>query len=174
MNYLVKCITTLVFLVLSVISVNGKPLEIGAKAPELKGVDQDGKTVDLGELYKKGITLVFFYPKANTGGCRNQVCSVRDAFETLKEKGVNVVGVSMDEQADQKRFHSDNSLPYPLIADTDGKIVAAFGVPRRGKVSARQAFLVQDGKIIWRDLQASTAKQAEDVLQAISPSTAED
>lgn len=174
MNTLFKCLTTAVFLVLSVISVNGKPLEVGAKAPDLKGLDQDGKPVDLGELYKKGIALVFFYPKANTGGCRNQVCSLRDAYETLQEKGLNVVGVSMDEQADQKRFHADNKLPYPLIADPEGKIVAAFGVPRRGKVSARQAFLVKDGKVIWRDLRASTAKQAEDVLKALSPSTDED
>ncbi len=174
MNTLVKYITALLFVALSIVSANGKTLEVGAKAPQLKGTNQDGETVDLGDLYKKGITLVFFYPKANTGGCRNQVCSLRDAYEQLQEQGVNVVGVSIDSIADQKRFHETNKLPYPLIADQEGKIVAAFGVPRRGPVSARQAFLVKDGEIIWRDLKASTSKQAEDVLKALKPSTAED
>ena len=44
------------------------PVEIGAGAPKLKAIDQDGKQVDLGAAYAKGLTLVYFYPKADTPG----------------------------------------------------------------------------------------------------------
>lgn len=167
MKTIAKLVSTVLFAVLSILSVNGEPLEVGAKAPDAKGTDQDGNAVDLGELCNSGFTLVFFYPKANTGGCRKQVCSLRDAYEELQEKGVTIVGVSVDSQSDQKRFHEDNQLPYPLIADEKGEIVAAFGVPRRGSVAARQAFLFKDGTLVWRDLTASTSEQAQDVLKAL-------
>ena len=147
---------------------NGDPLEIGARAPEIEAVDQDGKVVNLADFYGKGTVLVFFYPKANTSGCTAQACSLRDEYEALKDRGVEVVGVSMDAVEAQKKFQEDHNLPFTLLADEKGKVVEGFGVPKRGAFASRQAFLVRDGKIVWRDLKASTAQQAEDVLAALT------
>lgn len=160
----------LVFLLsfLPLAGVHGKPLEIGSPAPTLEAVDQDGKVVSLEELYREGLVLVFFYPKASTPGCTAQACSLRDEFEVLKEKGVQVVGVSMDSVEAQKKFQTNYQLPFPLLADKEGKVIQAFGVPRRGNFASRQAFLIREGKVAWRDLSASTAKQAEDVLAALA------
>ncbi|HUG09621.1 MAG TPA: peroxiredoxin [Opitutaceae bacterium] len=146
---------------------SAEPLDIGADAPKITATNQDGATVDLGELYKKGLVLVYFYPKADTGGCTAQACSLRDEFEVLSDKGVTVVGVSTDNAADQKAFQEKYNLPFTLIADTDKKVVDAFGVPRMGSMASRQAYLVKGGKIVWRDLKASTKEQATDVLAAI-------
>lgn len=151
---------------------SAEPLDIGADAPAIKALDQDGNTVDLGELYAKGTVLVFFYPKAHTGGCTDQVCSLRDGFEALVEKGVTVVGVSSDGQEAQKSFKEKFNLPYTLIADPELEVVKAFGVPLVGagligSMASRQAYLVKGGKIVWRDLKASTKKQADDVLAAL-------
>lgn len=143
------------------------PLEIGASAPAVEAVDQDGKKVSLPKLYEQGLVLVYFYPKADTPGCTAQACSLRDDFTKLEERGVQVVGVSTDSVAAQKKFQQKYNLPFTLLADENGKLVDAFGVPKRGTFASRQAFLIREGKIVWRDLSASTAQQAQDVLTAL-------
>ncbi len=133
-------------------------------APVLTVLDQDGKSVDLGALYKQGIVLVYFYPKADTPGCTAQACSLRDSYEELTSKGVKVIGVSLDDAQSQKDFQKKYDLPFTLIPDTDKTMVEAFGVSHVGGFASRQAFLIKDGIIEWHDGSASTSKQAEDVL----------
>jgi len=145
----------------------GNPLEIGAKAPVLEAIDQDGEKVSLSEAYAKGLVLVYFYPRADTSGCTAQACSLRDAYAPLKDKGLTIFGVSTDTPAAQKAFKDKHNLPFTLLADTEAKVVDGFGVPKRGNFASRQAFLIKDGVIVWRDLRASTAKQAEDVMAAL-------
>jgi len=141
-------------------------------APEVTGVNQDGQTVNFAEVYKKGPTVVFFYPKANTPGCTKQACSLRDAFAELSKQGVQVLGVSFDKAADQKKFKDDHKLPYDLIADPEGKIVEAFKVQKmmRGvlPLASRQAFLIKDGKVVWHDARAATEQQAADIKRELA------
>jgi thioredoxin-dependent peroxiredoxin len=146
------------------------PVEIGQTAPKLKAKDQDGKEVDLAAIYAQGWTLVYFYPKADTPGCTKQGCSLRDAYAELTEKGVTVIGVSMDTPESQKAFKEKYKLPFTLLADKEGEIVKGFGVPMiRLGLASRQAFLVdKEGKVVWQDLKASTDEQAADVLKALA------
>ena len=136
-------------------------------APRIEAVDQDGRTVKLEDLYKKGLTLVYFYPKAGTPGCTKQACSLRDSYEELTKQGVHVVGVSMDKAESQKKFQEKNKLPFTLLADPDGKVVEAFGVGSFLGFASRQAYLIKDGNVIWRDKKASTSEQAADVLRVL-------
>lgn len=138
-------------------------------APQVEAVDQDGKAVKLADLYSQGLTLVYFYPKASTPGCTAQACSLRDAYEDLTKAGIRVVGVSTDSVASQKKFADKQKLPFTLLADPDGKVLKAFGVKTIPIIgfSTRQAFLIKDGKVIWRDQKASTAEQAADVLKVV-------
>ena len=94
---------------------------------------------------------------------------MRDAFETLTEKKVTVFGISTDKVGTQKEFVDQNKLPYDLIADTEGEVAKAFGVPLRfgGKFAARSAFLFKDQKLVWKDEKGATATQGEDALKAI-------
>ncbi|MCH8475322.1 MAG: peroxiredoxin [Opitutales bacterium] len=144
----------------------GNPLEVGQDLPDLEGKDQDGQVFSLADSIPshKTFVLVYFYPKADTPGCTAQACSLRDDFATLEEKGVKVIGVSGDTVAKQKAFADRHGLPFTLIADTEGVWMNAFGVPHRGSFASRQAFLFAEGKLVWRDLSASTSKQAADVL----------
>jgi len=142
-------------------------LKVGSDAPDVSAPNQDGKPVQLAELYKNGMTLVFFYPRANTSGCTRQACSLRDAYEQLTDQGVQVVGVSHDSIEKQKAFAEEHNLPYTLLADTDKTVSSAFGVPRLGELASRQAYLIKEGKIIWADYSASTDKQADDVLAVL-------
>ena len=143
-------------------------IEKGAALPSVTVADQDGQAVDLAAAGGSGWTLVYFYPKADTPGCTKQACSLRDSFATLSEKGVRVFGVSGDDVAAQKAFQQKYKLPFQLLADTDKKVMDAFGVPHKIGFASRQAYLFRDGELVWRDLSASTAEQAADVLAAIS------
>ena len=150
------------------------PLEVGAPAPDVTALNQDGESVSLGALYQKGLVLVYFYPKADTPGCTKQACSLRDAFSDLSDRGIIVVGVSSDKPAAQKKFREKYNLPFTLMADSELKIINAFGVPTRFGNASRQAFLIRDAKIGWRDLKASTAEQAADVLAVLDTTESAD
>jgi peroxiredoxin Q/BCP len=146
---------------------SAEPLAEGAALPTVTQQDQDGKSVDLAAA-ATGYLLVYFYPKADTPGCTKQACSLRDAFASLTEKGVKVFGVSTDSVKAQKAFKDKYKLPFQLLADEDGKVISAFGVPKTLGFAKRQAFLFEDGKLVWRDLSAATDQQAADVLKVIA------
>ena len=129
---------------------HAESLDIGAKAPHFTVEDQNGSEIKLEEVYKKGVTLVYFYPKADTPGCTAQACNLRDSFEELTKKGVQVIGVSTDKPEAQKKFKEKYNLPFTLIADSDLKLIKAFGVPLiiDKFLPFRQSFLVKDGIIV--------------------------
>ena len=139
-------------------------LKVGAAAPVVTATADDGKPLNLGDVYKNNAyTLVWFYPKALTGGCTKQGCSLRDAAADLKKHGVAVVGVSNDTVELQKKFKDTNNFPFPLLADTDKKVVKAFG--QNGiAFPSREAYLIdRSGKVVYHD-ERQTDKQAEKVL----------
>jgi len=147
--------------------VSAEPLAEGADAPGLTSVDHHGKEVDLGEEFAEGFSLVYFYPKADTPGCTKQACNLRDEFEKVSEAGIKVFGVSADTVEDQKAFAEKFDIPFQLLADKKGEVIAAFGVPANPRgFAARQSFLVKDGKIVWRDLKATPTTQAADAIAA--------
>ncbi len=148
-------------------SSHAAPLEVGASAPVLTVTDSGGESLELGEVYAAGPTLVYFYPKADTPGCTTQACNLRDSFESLTEAGLRVIGVSADKVSSQAAFKEKYSLPFTLVADPDGKLIEAFGVPTRVGFASRQTFLVVDGKIAWRDLKAAPKTQATEALTAL-------
>lgn len=153
---------------------HAEPLAVGAAAPDVTQLTHEGAKLSLGEVYKQGYTLVYFYPKADTPGCTKQGCSLRDAYADLTKKGVTVLGVSTDDPESQKKFREKYNLPFTLLADKDQAVIKAFGVPVRdvpvmGAFAARQAYLIdKTGKIVWADHKASTDQQAADVLKALA------
>ncbi|MGA0845058.1 MAG: peroxiredoxin, partial [Luteolibacter sp.] len=124
-----------------------EPLKPGADLPNLSQKNQEGQDICLASYGESGYLLVYFYPKADTPGCTKQACSLRDAYAQLSDKGVKVLGVSMDSVKAQKAFRDKYKLPFDLLADEDGSVVSAFGVPRKLKFASRQAFLFKDGKL---------------------------
>lgn len=139
-------------------------LAVGQPIPEVKVKNQKNEIVDLAQEAKEGWVLVYFYPKADTPGCTKQACSLRDSYAELTEKGVKVYGVSTDSVENQLKFAQKYELPFSLLADKSKKVVSAFGVPAGMGFAKRQAYLFKDGELVWRDLKASTSKQAADIL----------
>lgn len=101
-------------------------LKAGDKAPEILGVNQNGKEIRLSDFAGKKLVL-YFYPKDNTPGCTAQACSLRDGYEDLRKAGYEVLGVSADSAASHQKFIAKQTLPFQLIADTDTKLAEQFG-----------------------------------------------
>ncbi len=101
-------------------------LQVGDKAPEILGVNQDGKEIKLADFAGKKLVL-YFYPKDNTPGCTAEACSLRDNFSDLRKAGYEVLGVSTDSASSHQKFIAKQDLPFSLIADTDKKLSETFG-----------------------------------------------
>jgi peroxiredoxin Q/BCP len=102
-------------------------LQTGDTAPAFSGQDQEGNTISSADFKGKKYA-VYFYPKDNTPGCTVQACNLRDNYDLLAEEGIAIVGVSMDSATSHQKFSAKYLLPFPLIADTDKKVIEAFGV----------------------------------------------
>lgn len=99
----------------------------GDKIPDFLGLNQDGEEVHLSDFPGKTIAI-YFYPKDSTSGCTAQACNLRDNYAELLARDYQVIGVSVDSAASHQKFIAKNNLPFPLVADTDHKLVEAFGV----------------------------------------------
>ncbi len=101
-------------------------LQISDSAPDFDLLDQDGKKHSLNDLKDK-TTLIYFYPKDETPGCTQQACSLRDNFEDLQAKGVDVIGVSKDEVKSHAKFAEKHNLPFTILSDPDAKMIESYG-----------------------------------------------
>lgn len=148
-------------------------LKEGDKAPAFKSVNQDGTTVKLSDFKGKRLAL-YFYPKDDTPGCTKEACSFRDADAVYREKGITVLGVSIDDEKKHQKFISKYQLPFDLLADTDKSIVEAYGVwgeksmyGRKYMGTFRKTFLIDEkGKIVKIFDKVDVAKHADEVLAA--------
>jgi len=129
-------------------------LQIGDKAPDSLGVNQNGKVIKLSDYTGKKIVL-YFYPKDSTPGCTAQACSLRDNYEALQKAGYVVFGVSADSEKSHLRFIEKQNLPFDLIADTETKLSAQFGTwgeksmyGRQYKGMFRTTFIINENGII--------------------------
>lgn len=112
-------------------------LKVGDKLPQFEGTNQDGETVTSEKLIGKKL-VVFFYPKAMTPGCTAEACNLNENYEYLKKQGFQVLGISADSVAKQKKFHEKYNFEYDLIADENRDIIEKFGVWQLKKFMGRE------------------------------------
>lgn len=150
-------------------------LKEGDKAPAFKGKDQNGNTISLADFKGKKLVL-YFYPQDNTPTCTVQACNLRDNFALLKQHGFTVVGVSPDDTDSHKKFESKFNLPFPLIADTDRKIIDKYGVWGEKQLYGRKymglhrtTFVIDEkGKILKIFQRPKNKQHAEEIVAALS------
>jgi peroxiredoxin Q/BCP len=140
-------------------------LQAGASPPELTAVDQQGKTHRLSE--ERGHPLiVYFYPKDNTPGCTKEACAFRDSWDRYQKAGVQIFGVSSDDQKSHEEFAKEQKLPFPILADPDQTWIKAFGVSTKLGMASRVSFLVdKNGKVAKVYADVDPAVHADEVLK---------
>ena len=144
-------------------------LEIGAVAPEFSLPDQNGKVHSLSD-YKGQKVILYFYPKDMTGGCTSQACNFRDRYPQIQEKGAVVLGVSKDSVESHKRFEEKYSLPFPLLADEELKVITAYDVLKPGKDGKptksliRSTYLIDENGVIVKAFGGAKPKENADQM----------
>lgn len=121
-------------------------VKIPYKAPIFSLPNANGANISL-SLYKNKWLVLFFYPKDYTPGCTIEACSVRDVYDTLKARNVEVVGISKDGAKSHGNFAKLHNLKYQLLTDTDGKVAEAYGAVTKSLLSksggvARKTFII--------------------------------
>jgi peroxiredoxin Q/BCP len=140
-------------------------LKEGQKAPGFEGMDQENNKIKLSDLAGRKVIL-YFYPKDNTPGCTTEACNLRDNYQELITKGFKVIGVSPDNEKSHKGFAGKYSLPFPLIADPEKKIISSYGVWGEKKMYGktvtgvlRTTFIIDEKGIIEKIITKVDTKQ---------------
>lgn len=148
-------------------------IEAGQQAPDFTANDQDGNPISLNQFKGKKVVL-YFYPKDSTPGCTTEACDFRDNYTSLLAQGITVLGVSADSEASHQKFIAKYSLPFPLVADTDKKIVEAYGVwveknmyGKKYMGIARKTFLIDEQGIISHIIEKVDTKNASAQVLAL-------
>ena len=136
-------------------------VEAGEKAPDFSLKDAGGRTVKLSDFKGKKLVL-YFYPKDDTPGCTKEACSFRDDFSKYKKAGIEILGVSLDDEQSHKKFAGKYDLPFTLLADTGKEVSRKYGVLGEKSFFGKKLFGVkrttflidESGKIrqIFRDV----------------------
>ena len=152
-------------------------LKTGDKAPEVLGFDENGKEIRMADFQGKKLVL-YFYPKDSTSGCTAEACSFRDNYSILRKQGYAVVGVSVQDAKSHQKFIEKNQLPFPLIADTENRLVQEFGVwgeksmyGRKYMGTFRTTFIINEEGIIEKIFQPKEIKtktHAEQILELMA------
>lgn len=113
-------------------------LKTGQKAPSLELPSTSGQNFSLKEDFKGKACLIFFYPKDQTKGCIQEVCSFRDNFRIFQQLDISIVGISRDDTKSHLQFKEDHQLPFELLSDRKGEVCKAYkalvpilGIPKR-------------------------------------------
>ena len=145
-------------------------LKIGDKAPDLLGVDEQGKEQRVSD-YSGRRLVVYFYPKDSTPGCTAEACSLRDGMDNLVAAGYAVVGISADSAASHSRFKEKQQLNFPLVADVDKAAIMAFGAWGEKKMAGRaymgiirSTFVIVDGVVERVITKVDTKNAAKQIL----------
>ena len=169
---LLKIVFYLLLLVLSIMgyryfSKGGKLPAVGQAAPNFSLADQHDKQHSL-TMYQGKWLVLYFYPKDDTPGCTKQACNFRDDLHKLTQLGAQIVGVSVDDGKSHADFATKYSLPFPLLADVNGKVAQQYGaLADMGvtKIAKRYTFLIDPtGKIAKTYLSVDTSRHSQEII----------
>jgi len=147
-------------------------MDVNDKAPDFSLLDQDENKVSLKDFRGKTVVL-YFYPREDTPGCTKESCEFRDTDKQIQKVGAVILGISADTPKAQKKFQEKYHLPFTLLADTEKKVINAFGVYKEKNMYgkkvmgiARTTFIIgPDGKIKHVFNKVKPEGHAEQVLE---------
>ena len=140
-------------------------LQPGADAPEFSVNDHNGNKINLKDFLGKKIVL-WFYPKADTPGCTMEGQGFRDNFKKFQQKDIQIFGVSLDNENDNKAFAEKFSFPYPLLCDVDREVALSYQAvsSKEDQYAARISYVIgEDGKILESIENVDTKNHSNDL-----------
>ena len=152
------------------------PLELheGDLAPEFSFRDRNGILHRLSDITKGKKVVVYFYPRDFTPGCTTEALDFTKDYHKFERQGIEIIGISPDDEDSHKKFTEKMKIPYPLAVDSNNLISKSYGAfgPKKfmGKDYIginRSTFLIgKDGRILKIFRKVKPAGHSSDVLQA--------
>ena len=148
-------------------------LSAGEEVPDFVLKDGEGKTVKKSDFKGKKY-VIYFYPKDFTPGCTTETAEFARDYKKFKSAGIEIVGISPDDEESHKKFGEKMKVPFILLSDIDTEVAKKFGVWGKKQFMGREymgvnrsTFLVDEkGKIIKVFEKVKPSGHAEEVLQA--------
>ncbi len=126
-----------------------EPVKVGDEAPDFTLEAQDGEKVRLSDFRGRNAVVLFFYPKDGSPGCTAEACKFRDSFQSFKDFGAEVFGISSQSVESHSIFSLNLGLPYRLLSDEGGKVRKAYGVPASlGLLPGRVTYVIDKQGIV--------------------------
>jgi len=144
-------------------------LEKEIRAPGFSVKDHNGKTVSLADFNGKKVVL-WFYPKADTPGCTIEGKGFRDDYEKFAQKNTVILGVSLDNETDNKAFAEKFNFPYPLLCDVNQEIALAYEAVKgpEDEYASRITYVIgEDGNILEAISQVDTKTHSGDLCSRL-------
>ena len=144
-------------------------LEKGTKAPSFSVKDHNGNTVSLTD-FNGGKVVLWFYPKADTPGCTIEGKGFRDDYAKFAGKNTVILGVSLDNETDNKAFAEKFDFPYPLLCDVDHKIALAYKAIKgpQDEYASRISYVIdENGNILEAISQVDTKTHSGDLCSRV-------
>ncbi|MEW6603890.1 MAG: thioredoxin-dependent thiol peroxidase [Thermoproteota archaeon] len=147
----------------------------GSIAPDFTMKDKDGRTVKLSDLRGKKSAVVYFYPKDFTPGCTMEATEFSRDYKKFENAGIEIIGISPDDEESHDKFRAKMGMPYPLVADTENEVSKKYGVyglksfmGREYMGVNRSTFLVdKSGKIVKIFRKVKPAGHSKEVFDAL-------
>lgn len=146
----------------------GSAPQVGERAPDFTLPRADGTPFRLSEAVRRGVVVLYFYPKDETMGCVAEACAFRDEYDVFIEAGAEVVGVSMDSSESHRRFAAHHRLPFVLLTDAVGAVRKLYGVGKAlGILDGRMTYVI-DTKGVVRHVFSSRLQPTRHVAEALA------
>lgn len=144
-------------------------LKIGEKTP-LFSLICNGNIVDIStQISRHKYTVLFFYPKDNTPGCKIEAIEFSSLNNQFKENNSIIFGISKDSQDSHDKFTQKCNLSINLMSDIDGKVSEMYFVLRKiiGIIKRSTFIIGQDGVIKYANYDVNPRGHAQEILNII-------
>ncbi len=145
-------------------------LKPGDKAPDFEIQDESGNIAKLSD-YRGSKLVLFFYPRDNTPTCTKEACNLRDNYQSFKDLGYEILGISSDNSKSHQKFIAKHELPFSLLADTEKHLHQAYGTwveksmyGRKYMGTARVTFVIDENGVIENIIDKVKATEHSDQI----------
>jgi peroxiredoxin Q/BCP len=145
--------------------------DVGDQAPDFTLPSSQGD-VSLARLLGKGAVLLVFYPGDDTPVCTKQLNAYNDGLDRFADVGAQVLAISPQSVTSHEGFAcAQGGFGFPLLADEDKTVGAAYGIIGPTGFYRRSTFVVDPQGVIryaHRSVGSMTFKPTEELVAAVT------
>ncbi len=127
-------------------------IEPGTKAPDFELPNHKGKPVGLSDFAGRKL-LLCFYPNDFSPVCSDQLSVYQEVLPDLRERGVEMVGISTDGTWTHNAFRKHLGLDMILLSDfhPKGEVSSAYGayLEEWGTPNRSLVLIDEEGVVRW-------------------------